>query len=64
MIWVWILLATPVVGFIGYHFIVGFVQGFRAGWQRPRWRRLKGDMAIMQEGEFTPKLVTLFSGRK
>ena len=41
MIWLWILLATPVVGFISYHFVVGFIHGFREGWQRRRWRKLK-----------------------
>lgn len=41
MTWLWILLAAPFVGFVAYHFCVGFVQGFRRSWNRPRWRKLK-----------------------
>ena len=41
MIYVWTFLLAPVVLWIAYNFVVGFVQGFKQGWQRPRWRGLK-----------------------
>ena len=47
MTWVWILLAAPVVGFVAYHFIVGFIQGFKEGF-RPRWRKLKGAWGLCE----------------
>jgi hypothetical protein len=48
MTWLWILLAAPFVGFVAYHFIVGFVQGFKEGWQHQRWRKLKGAWRLCQ----------------
>ena len=41
MIFVWTFLLAPVVLWIAYHFIVGFIHGFKEGWHRPRWRKLK-----------------------
>ena len=49
MTWVWILLAAPVVGFVGWHFCIGFAKGWREGWNRPRrWRKLKGAWSLCE----------------
>ena len=37
-----LLLLIPVALWIVYDFVIGFIQGFREGMQRPRWRKLKG----------------------
>jgi hypothetical protein len=29
-----LLLVVPVILWIGYHFVVGFIQGFKEGWRR------------------------------
>ena len=35
------LLLIPVVIWIAYNFVIGFIRGFRKGMERPRWRKLK-----------------------
>ncbi len=35
-------IAVMVGLWVGYCFVQGFIQGFCEGWQRARWRRLRG----------------------
>ena len=42
MIYVPIFLLAVVCLWLSYCFVQGFIQGFREGWQRTRWRQLKG----------------------